>query len=61
MFSTTCEVLLKIMDRGDSSQRVEVEFAYEVLISFEFVFIFHFCKWNYGIIDKLCPALQSQS
>ena len=59
MFSTTCEVLLKIMDRGDSSQRVEVEFAYEVLISFEFVFILHFVNETMGSqinFFQLCKA-----
>ncbi|XP_050285526.1 uncharacterized protein LOC126725069 [Quercus robur] len=29
LFSPTCEVLLKIMDEGNSSQKAEAEFAYE--------------------------------
>ena len=61
LFSPTCEVLLKIMDEGNSSQKVEAESAYEVLISFEFVFILHFINETMGITDKLCQALQNQS
>ena len=33
LFSLTCEVLLKIMNEGNSSQKVEAKSAYEVLIS----------------------------
>ena len=61
LFSPTCEVLLKIMDERNSSQKVEAESAYEVLISFEFVFILHFVNETMGITDKLCQALQNQS
>ena len=61
LFSPTCEVLLKIMDEGNSSQKVEAESAYKVLISFEFVFILHFINETMGITDKLCQALQNQS
>ena len=61
LFSPTCEVLLKIMDEGNSSQKVEAESAYKVLISFEFVFILHFVNETMGIMDKLCQALQNQS
>ena len=53
LFSPTCEVPLKVMDQGNSSQKVEAESAYEVLISFEFVFILHFVNEIIGIIDKL--------
>ncbi|KAL0016323.1 hypothetical protein SO802_003392 [Lithocarpus litseifolius] len=49
------------MDEGNSSQKVEVESAYVVLISFEFVFILHFVNEAMGITDKLCQALQNQS
>ncbi|XP_075638388.1 uncharacterized protein LOC142610463 [Castanea sativa] len=49
------------MDEGNSSQKVEAESAYEVLISFEFVFILHFVNETMGITDKLCQALQNQS
>nr|XP_023900971.1 zinc finger MYM-type protein 1-like [Quercus suber] len=61
LFSPTCEGLLKIMDEGNSSQKVEAESAYEVLISFEFVFILHFVNETLGIADKLCQTLQNQS
>ena len=49
------------MDEGNYSQKVEAESAYEVLISFEFVFILHFVNETMGITDKLCQALQNQS
>ena len=61
LFSPTCEVLLKIMDEGNYSQKVEAESANEVLISFEFVFILHFVNETMGITDKLCQVLQNQS
>ena len=61
LFSPTCEILMKIMDEGNSSQKVEAESAYEILISFEFVFILHFVNETMGIMDKLCQALQNQS
>ncbi|XP_065618522.1 uncharacterized protein LOC136062845 [Quercus suber] len=60
LFSPICEVLLKIMDEGNSSQKVEAKSAYEVLISFEFVFILHFVNETMGTMDKLCQALQNQ-
>ncbi|XP_075633613.1 uncharacterized protein LOC142606098 [Castanea sativa] len=49
------------MDEGNSSQKVEAESAYEVLISFEFVFILHFVNETMGTTNKLCQALQNQS
>ena len=49
------------MDEGNSSQKVEIESAYKVLISFEFVFILHFVNETMGITDKLCQVLQNQS
>ena len=61
LFTPTCKVLLKIMDEGNSSQKVKAESAYEVLISFEFFFILHFVNETIGITDKLCQALQNQS
>ena len=57
LFSPTCEVLLKIMDEKNYSQKVEVQSAYEVLILFEFVFILHFVNETMGITDKLCQTL----
>ena len=49
------------MDKGNSSQKVEAESTYEVLISFEFVFILHFVNETIGITDKLCQVSQNQS
>ena len=47
------------MDEGNSLQKVEAEFIYEVSISFEFVFILQFFSETMGIIDTLCQALQN--
>ena len=47
------------MDEGNSSQKVEAESAYEVLISFEFVFILHFVNETMGSrinFVKLCKT-----
>ena len=49
------------MDEGNFSQKVEAESTYEILISFEFVFILHFVNETMGITDKLCQALQKDS
>jgi hypothetical protein len=44
-FSPTCEVILKIINVGTaSSQRAEADSVYQVMTSFEFVFILHFMK-----------------
>ena len=48
------------MDEGNSSQKVEAKSTYEVLVSFEFVFILHFVSETMGNTDKLCQALQNQ-
>ena len=62
MFTSTCEVLLNIIDdASDGEHRAEVESAYDGLNSFEFVFILHLEKETMEINDKLCQALQSQS
>ena len=42
MFSTTCEVLLNIIEDGATlAQRGKADAAYEAMTSFEFVFILH--------------------
>ena len=62
MFTSTCEVLLNIIDdASDGEHRAKVESAYDGLNSFEFVFILHLEKETMEINDKLCQALQSQS
>jgi hypothetical protein len=44
--------------RTTLSQREEVDSAYEVLTSFEFVFILHLMKKIMELIYKLCQVLQ---
>ena len=62
MFTSTCEVLLNIIDdASDGEHRAEVESAYDGLNSFEFVFILHLEKETMEINYKLFQALQSQS
>jgi hypothetical protein len=59
-FSATCEVLLIIIDEGNTlSQRGEA--AYQALTSFEFVFVLHPMKEIMEFIDSLCKKLQYQS
>jgi hypothetical protein len=61
-FSPACEVLLKTIDVGTtSSQRAEVDSVYQVMTSFEFVFILHLIKETMQITDHLCQELQSKS
>jgi hypothetical protein len=44
-----------------SYQRAEEDSIYQVMISFEFVFILHFMKETMQIIDHLCQKMQSKS
>jgi hypothetical protein len=44
-----------------SFQRVEAYSIYQVMTSFEFVFILHLMKETMQITDHLCMALQSKS
>jgi hypothetical protein len=62
IFSPACEVLLKIIDVGTtSSQQAKAYSVYQVMISFEFVFILQFMKETMQITDHLCQELQSKS
>jgi hypothetical protein len=62
IFSPACEVILKIIDVGTtSSQRAEADSVYQVMTSFEFVFILHLMKETIQITDHLCQELQSKS
>jgi hypothetical protein len=61
-FSSTCVVLLKIIDDGGTYlQRGDADAAYESMTSFEFVFILHLMKELMEITDELCQALQCKS
>ena len=62
MFSPACEVLLHIME--DAATGIDcglVDGAYNLLTSFDFVFILHLMKEIMGITDILCQALQCAS
>jgi hypothetical protein len=62
IFSPVCEVIVKLIDMGTtSSQRAEADSIYQVMTSFEFVFILHLMKETMQITDHLCMALQSKS
>ncbi|XP_077217609.1 uncharacterized protein LOC143851977 [Tasmannia lanceolata] len=58
MFSATCTLLINIINRGaTSSQRGDADTAYDVMTTFEFVFILHLMKEIMGITDVLCHVL----
>ncbi|KAH9750577.1 TTF-type domain-containing protein [Citrus sinensis] len=62
MFSETCEVLINIMEDGVTyASRGDADAAYEVITSFEFVFVLHLMKNIMAITDLLSQALQCQS
>nr|KAJ0193509.1 hypothetical protein LSAT_V11C800391790 [Lactuca sativa] len=61
MFSPTCEVLLKIIEEGNGSITWDADSAYEIITTFEFVFVLHLVKEIMEITDLLCQALQRQS
>ncbi|CAH9134047.1 unnamed protein product [Cuscuta epithymum] len=62
MFSATCEVLINVIEDGTThAQRGDADAAYEVLTSFEFVFILHLMRNVLEISNMLCQALQLQS
>ncbi|KAK4599518.1 hypothetical protein RGQ29_009535 [Quercus rubra] len=62
MFDTTCKVINTISEEwANYKQRGDVEGAYQVLTSFEFILILHLMKEIMGITNVLCQALQQQS
>ena len=62
MFSPACEVLLHIIeDAATNIDRGLADGAYNLLTSFDFVFILHLMKEIMGITDILCQALQRAS
>ncbi|XP_077215545.1 uncharacterized protein LOC143850136 [Tasmannia lanceolata] len=57
MFSATCTLLINIINRGaTSSQHGDADTAYDVMTTFEFVFILHLMKEIMGITNVLCHA-----
>ena len=62
MFTSTCEVLLNIIDdASDGEHWAEAKSVYDGLKLFEFVFIWHLEKETMEITDKFCQTLQRQS
>ena len=62
MFDATCSVLENVIEDGNSSsQRSEADGAYDIMTSFEFVFILHLMRELLGITDDLSQALQLKS
>ncbi|KAI3765119.1 hypothetical protein L2E82_15145 [Cichorium intybus] len=61
MFSPTCDVLLKIIEDGTGSIKGDADSSYEMITTFEFIFVLHLVKEIMEITDLLCQALQRQS
>ena len=61
IFSAACEILLNIIEERTAAVHGDVDAAYEVLTSFEFVFILHLMRNILEISNALCQALQLQS
>ncbi|XP_023765444.1 uncharacterized protein LOC111913962 [Lactuca sativa] len=61
MFSPTCKVLLKIIEEGIDSIKGDADSTYEIITTFEFIFVLHLVKEIMEITDLLCQALQRQS
>jgi hypothetical protein len=62
MFGATCSVLEIITREGSTySQRGDANAAYNMIISFGFIFTLHLMKEIMGITDVLCQALQLKS
>ena len=62
MFDAICSVLKNVIEDGNSSsQRSEADGPYDIITSFEFVFILHLMRELLGITDDLFQALQRKS
>jgi hypothetical protein len=62
LFNATCSVLENIINEGSTySQRGDANAAYQMITSFQFIFILHLMKEIMGIIDGLCQHLQQKS
>ena len=58
MFDATCSILKNVIkDENSSSQKSEADGAYDIMTSFEFVFILHLEKKLLGITDDLSQTL----
>ena len=62
IFSPICEVIVQLIDMGTtSSQQGKADSIYQVMTSFEFVFILHLVKETMQITGHSCMAFQSKS
>jgi hypothetical protein len=62
LFNPTCSVLEKIVKEGSTySQRGDADVAYEMITSFNFIFILHLMREIMGTTDCLCQHLQQKS
>ncbi|CAH9105108.1 unnamed protein product, partial [Cuscuta epithymum] len=61
MFNSTCDVLRDIIKSGSLTQRSEADGVYDVMTSFEFVFILHLMIDVLAVTDDLSQALQRKS
>ena len=62
MYDATCKVINTISEEwANYKQRGDVEGAYQVLTSFEFILILYLMKETMGITNVLCQALQQHS
>jgi hypothetical protein len=62
LFNHVCSVLEKIVKEGSTySQRGDADIAYEMITSFNFIFILHLMREIMGTTDCLCQHLQQKS
>ncbi|XP_059671069.1 uncharacterized protein LOC132316609 [Cornus florida] len=62
LFGPTCSVLRSIIKDGSTCfQRGDADSAFDIITSFEFVFILHLVKDIMGASNILCEALQQKS
>ena len=53
MFDVTCSILENVIEiENSSNQRSEADGAYDIMTSFEFVFILHLLRELLGIMDE---------
>ena len=61
MFDATCEVLQNAIEDGNYSLRGNANSAYDILTSFEFIFLLHLMRDILVVTHDLCHALQCKN
>ena len=61
MFDATCEVLQNAIEDGNYSLRGDANSAYDILTSFEFIFLLHLMRDILVVTNDLCHALQCKN